>query len=49
VQAGQAGKIAVDGTKIKANASRHKAMSYRRMREERAELEAPIMVLLERA
>lgn len=43
------GTIAVDGTKIKANASRHKAMSYRRMREEQAELEAQVKVLLERA
>jgi hypothetical protein len=28
------GTIALDGTKIKANASRHKAMSYDRMKEE---------------
>ena len=34
------GTIAVDGTKIKADSSRHKAMSYRRMPEEQAELEA---------
>ena len=27
------GKVAVDGTKIKANASKHKAMSYGRMKE----------------
>ena len=27
------GTLAVDGTKIKANASKHKAMSYRRMKE----------------
>ena len=26
------GTVAIDGTKIKANASRHKAMSYERMR-----------------
>ncbi len=43
------GTIAVDGTKIKANASRHKAMSYQRMREEQAELEAQIKALLDRA
>ena len=27
------GTVAIDGTKVKANASRHKAMSYQRMRE----------------
>jgi transposase len=43
------GTIAVDGTKIKANASRHKAMSYKRMREEQAALEAQIKALLDRA
>ena len=32
------GTIAVDGTKIKANASRHKAMSYDRMLKAEAEL-----------
>ena len=30
------GHVSIDGTKIKANASRHKAMSYRRMKEEEA-------------
>ena len=29
--AGQLGHVALDGTKIKANASKHKAMSYERM------------------
>jgi transposase len=43
------GTIAVDGTKLKANASRHKAMSYQRMVEEQAKLEAEIGALLERA
>jgi transposase len=43
------GTITVDGTKLKANASRHKAMSYGRMREEQAKLEAEIGQLLERA
>ena len=28
------GHVALDGTKIKANASKHKAMSYKRMQEE---------------
>ena len=43
------GTIAVDGTKVKANASRHKAMSYGRMRAREAELEAEVAGLLERA
>lgn len=43
------GTIAVDGTKVKANASRHKAMSYRRMLEAEGELKAQIDALLERA
>jgi hypothetical protein len=36
------GTIAVDGTKIKANASRHKAMSYARMQAAEVELKAQI-------
>ena len=40
------GTIAVDGTKIKANASRHKAMSYERMQKAEAELKAQIDALL---
>jgi len=36
------GTIAVDGTKIKANASKHKAMSYLRMGKRAAELEAEV-------
>jgi transposase len=43
------GAIAVDGTKVKANASRHKAMSYKRMLESEVELKAQIDALLERA
>lgn len=43
------GTIAVDGTKLKANASRHKAMSYQRMLQAEAELKAQIEALLERA
>jgi transposase len=41
-QAGLAklGHVALDGTKIKANASKHKAMSYARMGKRAAELEA---------
>jgi len=43
------GTIAVDGTKIKANASRHKAMSYERMHKAEAELKAEIDTLLAQA
>jgi transposase len=43
------GTVAIDGTKIKANASRHKAMSYERMQQAEAELKAQIGALLERA
>ena len=43
------GHVALDGTKIKANASKHKAMSYKRMQEEEARLEAEVAELLKRA
>jgi transposase len=43
------GTIAVDGTKIKANASRHKAMSYGRMQTMEVELKAQIAALLKKA
>jgi transposase/signal recognition particle subunit SEC65 len=43
------GHVALDGTKIKANASKHKAMSYKRMKEEEARLAAEITDLLRRA
>lgn len=43
------GTIAVDGTKVKANASRHKAMSYGHMLKAEAELKAQIAALLNRA
>src|SRR5271169_6244642 len=36
------GHVALDGTKIKANASKHKAMSYDRMAKRAAELEAEV-------
>jgi transposase len=36
------GHVALDGTKIKANASKHKAMSYARMADRAAELEAEV-------
>lgn len=43
------GTIAVDGTKIKANASRHKAMSYDRMLKTEVELKAQIKALMDKA
>ena len=36
------GHVALDGTKIKANASKHKAMSYERMKTREAELKAEV-------
>src|ERR1700678_4418810 len=36
------GHVALDGTKIKANASKHKAMSYERMEKRAAELEVEV-------
>jgi hypothetical protein len=41
------GHVALDGTKIKANASKHKAMSYGRMKLREAELEAEVEKWLE--
>jgi len=43
------GTIALDGTKIKANASRHKAMSYDRMKAEETRLKEEITKLLAEA
>ena len=43
------GTIALDGTKVKANASRHKAMSYDRMKAEEARLKEEIATLLAEA
>jgi transposase len=43
------GHVALDGTKIKANASRHKAMSYDRMKEEQKRLRKEIRELLSQA
>jgi transposase len=40
------GRVAVDGTKIKANASKHKAMSYGRMKETEAHLQHEVNELL---
>jgi transposase len=43
------GRVAIDGTKVKANASRHKAMSYGRMTEREAQLAAEVRSILEEA
>jgi transposase len=43
------GQVAIDGTRVKANASKHKAMSYGRMGEKEAALQAEIAELLRRA
>ena len=43
------GHVSLDGTKIKANASRHEAMSYKRMKEEEHRLTQEIRDLLEQA
>ena len=43
------GRLALDGTKIKANASRHKAMSYDRMLAEEKRLQGEIDELLKQA
>jgi transposase len=43
------GHVALDGTKVKANASKHKAMSYARMEETERRLEAEVRALLAQA
>ena len=43
------GRLALDGTKVKANASRHKAMSYERMTSEEERLQQEIDELLAQA
>jgi transposase len=40
------GHVAIDGTKVKANASKHKAMSYARMQEEEKRLKKEIAKLM---
>ena len=45
----QVGRVAVDGSKIKANASKHKAMSYGRMQEREAQLEQEVRQMLTQA
>ena len=43
------GRVALDGTKVKANASKHKAMTYKRMGEKQRQLGAEVKELLARA
>jgi transposase len=43
------GHVAIDGTKMKANASKHKAMSHERMEKDEARLKAEVESLLARA
>jgi transposase len=43
------GHVALDGTKVKANASKHKAMSYGRMSEAEQKLQAEVQKLLAEA
>ncbi|CAA9580819.1 MAG: Mobile element protein [uncultured Thermomicrobiales bacterium] len=43
------GHVALDGTKLKANASKHKAMSYGRMQQREAQLKEEIARLVEQA
>jgi transposase len=43
------GHIALDGTKLKANTSKHKAMSYGRMKEEEQRLEREIDAIMQQA
>jgi len=45
----QLGQVAVDGTKMQANASKHKAMSYARMQSEEQRLAEEVERLLHRA
>ena len=43
------GRVALDGSKVKANASKHKAMSYGRMRDKQQQLRDEVNQLLARA
>jgi transposase len=45
----QIGRVAIDGSKIKANASKHKAMSYGRMQDREAQLQQEVRHLLTQA
>jgi len=43
------GRVSLDGTKLKANASKHKAMSYARMQEKQKQLKEEVKQLLDQA
>jgi transposase len=43
------GRVVLDGSKVKANASKHKAMSYGRMREDEKRLKEEVQKLLQQA
>ena len=43
------GHVALDGTKLKANASKHKAMSHQRMMKSEEELRAEVKKMLDEA
>ena len=43
------GRVALDGTKMKAHAGKHKAMSYDRMQEKDKQIRAEVKQLLEQA
>ncbi len=43
------GRVSLDGTKVKANASKHKAMSYGRMKEKQRQLQEEVKQLLAQA
>ncbi len=43
------GRVALDGTKMKANASKHKSMSYSRMKQAEQQLEAEVKKMLAEA
>ena len=47
--AARVGRVALDGSKVKANASKHKAMSYGRMREKQRQLREEVKQLLAQA
>jgi len=49
LDAPRVGRVALDGSKIKANASKHKAMSYDRMRDKQKQLREEVSQLLAQA
>src|SRR6202171_3996762 len=49
VGAVKVGRVTLDGTKVKANASKHKAMSYGRMQEKQEQLRDEVKQLLKQA